>query len=128
MTWWRMLGNKIATKVNLLKRGVAVRNGLGSFCREKKEEYFHLFFDCRISWFMWYLCYAWLGITTIVHFHAYSHLLQFRLCNALESVNIVLDNIWIAMVSEIWHHINKIVFNERILDFSEIFSLAQLKV
>jgi len=101
LTAWRVLGNKIATKVNLLRRGVAVRNSLCSFCREKEEEFFHLFFDCRISWLTWNLCYAWLGITTFVPFHAFSHVFQFRLCNALESVNLGLGNIWIAMVNEI---------------------------
>ena len=43
----------------------------------------------------------------------------------LLDVNLGLGNIWIAMVSEIWRHRNKIVFNEEILDFSEILSLAQ---
>jgi len=95
---------------------------------EQVEKYFHLFFIVGYLGITWNLCYAWLGITTIVHFHAFSHFLQFRLCNAPESVNLGLDNIWIAMVSEIWRHKNKIVFNEGILDFSEIFSLAQLKV
>jgi len=123
-----VLGNKIATKVNLLRRRVAVRNSLCSFCGEKEEEYFHLFFYCRLSSLTWNLCFAWLGITTVVPFHAFSHFLQFRLSNAPESVNLGLGNIWIAMVSEIWHHRNKIVFNEGVLDLSKKISLPQLKV
>jgi len=101
LTAWRVLGNKMATKVNLLRREVAVRNSLCSFCGEKEEEYFHLFFYCRLSWLTWNLCYAWLGITTVVPFHAFSHFLQFRSSNAPKPVNLGLGNIWIAMVSEI---------------------------
>jgi len=37
-------------------------------------------------------------------------------------------NIWIAVVSEIWTHRNKIIFKSEVLDYSELFSLAQLKV
>jgi len=32
------------------------------------------------------------------------------------------------MVSEIWSHRNRIIFKGGVLDYSEIFSLAQLKV
>jgi len=39
-----VLENKIATNVNLLRRGFAVRNGLCNFCGEKEENYFDLFF------------------------------------------------------------------------------------
>jgi len=37
-------------------------------------------------------------------------------------------SIWIAVVSEIWSHRNKILFKGGVLDYYEIFSLAQLKV
>jgi len=77
---------------------------------------------------VWNLCFAWLGILSIAPLHAYSHFLQFRLCNAPESVNLGVENIWIAVVSEIWSHRNKIIFKAGVLDYSEIFSLAQLKV
>jgi len=89
---------------------------------------FICFFDCRLSWLTWNICFARLGITTVVPFHALSHFPQFRLSNAPESVNLGFGNIWIAMVNEIWCHRNKIVFNEEVLNLSEIFYLAQLKV
>jgi len=33
----------------------------------------------------------------------------------------------VAIVSEIWSHKNKVVFNGGVVDAEEIFSLAQLK-
>jgi len=39
-----------------------------------------------------------------------------------------MGNIWIAVVNEIWSHRNKIIFKDGVLDYSEIFSSAQLKV
>jgi len=39
-----------------------------------------------------------------------------------------MGNIWIGVVSEIWSPRNKIIFKGGVLDYSDIFSLAQLKV
>jgi len=35
--------------------------------------------------------------------------------------------LWVAIVSEIWNHKNKVVFKGGVVDADEIFSLAQLK-
>jgi len=96
-----VLKNKIVTKVNLLRRGIAVESALCCFCGVKDEEINHLFFDCRIAWLVWNLCYEWLSILLVAPCCSYSHFLQFRLCNALESVNLGMGSIWIAVVSEI---------------------------
>jgi len=79
---------------------------------------------------VWNLYHAWLGILSVASLHAYFHFLQFKLSNAPESVNLGVGYIWIAVVSEIWSHRNKIIFKGGVLDsYSfEVFSLAQLKV
>jgi len=86
------------------------------------------FFYSRITWLVWNLCYVCLDILSVVPLCFYSHFLQFRLRNVPESVNLGLESIWIVVVSEIWSHRNKILFKDGVLDYSEIFSLAQLKV
>jgi len=48
ITAWRVLQNKIATKINLARRGVAVDSTICCFCREKEEITNHLFFECRV--------------------------------------------------------------------------------
>lgn len=58
---------------------------------------------------------------------SYSHFLLFNICNAYESVNLVLESVWIAVVREIWCHKNKVIFKSGVMDHLEIFSLTLLK-
>ncbi|XP_068471708.1 uncharacterized protein [Phaseolus vulgaris] len=48
-TAWRVLENRIASRVNLVRRGVAVENLLYCLCGEEEESSCHLFFVCRMS-------------------------------------------------------------------------------
>jgi len=56
------------------------------------------------------------------------HFLKFKLGRASESVNDVWGALWIAVVSEIWKHKNKLIFKGGVIDVLEIFTLVQLKV
>ena len=56
-----------------------------------------------------------------------SHFEQFKILDATTSVNLILDNVWIALVSEIWRHMNNCLFNGGVVDYSD-FSLTQIKV
>jgi len=74
------------------------------FCglyRVKKETTSHLFFECRIAWFVWNPCYAWLGLKSVDNLVYASHFLKFNLFGPLTSVNLVFGSVWIALVSEI---------------------------
>ena len=46
---WRVMENKIATKVNLARRRVETDGLVCCFCRLKEESTSHLLFDCRIA-------------------------------------------------------------------------------
>ena len=41
--------------------------------------------------------------------------------------NVTWKGMWVAIVWEIWHHRNKVVFKNGIVDSEEIFYLAQIK-
>jgi len=56
-TAWRVLGNKIASKANLVRRGIEVGNMSYCMCGEEEETTRHLFFECRVAWLVWNLCY-----------------------------------------------------------------------
>lgn len=125
---WKVLENNIATKVNLVKREILVKNIMCSLCGEKDETSSHLFFGCRFAWIVWSLCYAWLGLKSIDPLNPHSHFLYFNMCNAHNFVNLVLGNVWIAVISEILCVRNKVIFKDEVIDHLETFSLAQLKV
>jgi len=125
---WRVLSNSVATKVNLERRGVSVDSNLCSFCRMEVKSTNHLFFYCRIAGLVWKQCFTWLGTTSVDHVDPVSHLLQFNVLNASAQVKVVWSSIWIAVVNEIWKHRNKHIFQGGVIDHSEMFTLAQLKV
>ena len=56
-----------------------------------------------------------------------SHFQSFCLLGPRQSVNKAWKGLWVVIVSEIWNHRNKVVFNGGVVDDEEIFSLAQLK-
>ena len=110
----------------LLRCEIAVRSAHCCLCGVKEEETNCVFFYCRIVWLVWNLYFKWLDILSVTPHDSYSNFLQF--CNVSESVNLGIESIWIAVVSEIWSYRNKILFKGGVLDYSEIFSLTQLKV
>ena len=65
VTTWRVIGNKIATKVNLERQGVQVESNLFCLCRVSEESTSYLFFGCKVAWLVWNLCYARLGVSSV---------------------------------------------------------------
>jgi len=55
---WRVLGNSIASKANLVRRGVIVDCSSGCLCQEEVETTRNLCFECKIAWLVWSQCYA----------------------------------------------------------------------
>ena len=56
-----------------------------------------------------------------------SHFMQFIFTNAPFPVNLIMDNIWIAVISEIWRHKNNHLFKGGVVDHSEIFFFGTIK-
>jgi len=88
-TAWRVLENKIATTVNLERRGIVIDNLLCCLCGKEEESHRHLFFDCIFVWLVCCLCFEWLGVMSVIH------------CNALGLVSDFWGAIWVGVVSEI---------------------------
>jgi len=43
-------------------------------------------------------------------------------------INEVWNTIWVGVVGEIWIHRNSIIFNNGVIDASEVYTLIQAKV
>ncbi|XP_068466703.1 uncharacterized protein [Phaseolus vulgaris] len=99
ITAWRVLENRVASRVNLARRGV-----------------------------VWCLCFEWLGVSFVFHKDPLTNFSQFRMSQASESVNDVWSAIWVGIVSEIWKHRNSIIFNRGVIDVSEVFASMQVKL
>jgi len=111
-TAWRVLENKIATLVNLERRGIVVDNLLYCLCEKEKESHRHLFFDCIFAWLVWCHFFEWLGVKFVIHIKSVSNYFHFELCKASSLVNDFWGAIWVGVVSEIWKQRNKVIFKK----------------
>ena len=126
---WRVMENRIATRVNLVRRGgVVVENSVCCLCGKVDESSSHLFVVCDFTWRVWSLCFEWLGVSFVIHLDPMQNFIQFRLSQTSVSVNDVWGAIWVGIVSEIWKHRNSVVFNGGVADVLEVFASAQVKV
>ena len=64
---------------------------------------------------------------TVRHEDIIIHFQSFHLLRQSHRVNRVWKGMWVAIVSEIWNHRNKVVFKGGVVDHKEIFYLTQLK-
>ena len=125
---WRVLQNKIATRVNLERRGMLVESSLCCLCGKEEESYRHLFFECNFAWRVWCYCFKWLRVSFVSHNDPMSNFAQFRMNTSSASINEVWNTNWIGVVGKIWIHINSVIFNNGVADTSEVCSLMQTKV
>ena len=128
LTAWRVMEDKLATRVNLSRRGVLVDSLLCCLCGKEEEYGRHLFFDCSFARRVWCLCYRWLGVLFVSHNEPKINFVQFRMSFSSKMVNMVWNTIWVGVVSEIWKHRNNIYFKSGVADVSEVFALVQVKV
>jgi len=124
---WRILLDRLPTRANLARREGQVGNVWCPMCQEGIETTQHLFTTCKVTQKVWDLCDRWVGNVTVGHNVITAHFQSFRLLSQSQRVNKVWKGMWVATVSEIWNHINNVVFKGGVVDHEEIFSLAQLK-
>ena len=43
---WRLIQDKLSTKINLKRRNVEINDAICPFCRDNEEDAAHLFFSC----------------------------------------------------------------------------------
>jgi len=124
---WRLLLDRLPTRVNLVKRDMQLINMLCSLCQEGEETSQHLFGTCKVAQKVWDQCDIWVGNVTVRHEFTIIHFMSFLIIGLRQCANNAWKGMWVAIVLEIWNHKIKVVFNRGIVDAVEIFSLAQLK-
>jgi len=55
------------------------------------------------------------------------HLLGFHILELSVTANKIWKGMWVAILSELWSQRNKVAYNNGVVDYKEIFCLAQLK-
>jgi len=124
---WRIFLDRLPTRFNLERRGMQLGNVQCPMCQEEVETTQHLFNTCKVAHKVWNHCKRWVGNVAVRHEFVFVHFQSFYLIGQRQSVNRVWKGMWLAIVSEIWNHKNKVVFKGRMVDAEKIFSLAKLK-
>jgi len=56
-------------------------------CGEEEETYNHVFLKCKVAWRVWYMCNAWIGMSTTFHWDARVNFESFKLGWATPKIN-----------------------------------------
>ena len=64
---WRILWDRLSTRVNLVRRGVRLGCILCPMCREHVENAQYLFCTCKVTQKVWDMCERWIGRITVKH-------------------------------------------------------------
>ncbi|XP_028199569.1 uncharacterized protein LOC114384096 [Glycine soja] len=109
---WRLLWDRLPTKQNLRRRQIPIDDMLCPLCRNKEEGAEHLFFNCSKTLPLWWESMSWVNLITIMPQNHRDHFLQ----HGMEVADGVRSKTWkcwwIALTWTIWHHRNKVVFQD----------------
>jgi len=113
---WRLLKNRLPTKVNLLRRNVITQEASCPLCDCLQEDVGHLFFNCKKTNGLWWESLSWVRVVGPLSFNPVQHFYQF--CDGFgTNVNYSTRcGWWIALTSSIWQHRNQLVFQGKPFD------------
>ncbi|GKV42304.1 hypothetical protein SLEP1_g49718 [Rubroshorea leprosula] len=110
---WKVLMDRIPTRINLFKRGILKDVGEKKciLCKEEEEDSSHLFLNCLVAQWLWKACAKWWGITIILQKECrptFQHLGEWtKKPHKKEGW----DCIWNALLWTVWMARNKMLFD-----------------
>ena len=121
---WRLLRDRIPTKQNLRRRQIPIDDMLCPLCRNKEEGDEHLFFNCSKTLPLWWESMSWVNLITVMPQNHRDHFLQ----HGMEVADGVRSKTWkcwwIALTWTIWHHRNKVVFQDTTFHGTKLLEAA----
>jgi len=123
---WRLVRDRLPTRMNLTRRQVMLNNTMCPFCGLKEEEAQHLFFNCSSTLPLWWESLFWANLSTAMPQNPRDHFLQHTIATA-EVKNLTRWKCWwISLTWSIWNHRNKIVFQNHTFNGSRLLDDAVL--
>ncbi|XP_058726276.1 uncharacterized protein LOC131597605 [Vicia villosa] len=123
---WRIIHNRLATKDQLIKRGILM-DGVDSdcvFCSTESESLSHLLGGCLVVEAIWRKVYEWIGPVddlTLDEFKGF--LFEFEKVKNLAKRSLV-TVIWLASVWSIWNRRNEFIFKNDSFSFTECLFIS----
>ncbi|XP_058741729.1 uncharacterized protein LOC131614118 [Vicia villosa] len=121
---WRFIHNRIATKENLVRRGILndVGDSLCVLCYSEEETLAHLFSDCEVSKRVWRRVFMWLGVGDFLSMEEFLEF--FYNCSKIGclSKRVIAAVVWLATIWTLWIKHNAIIFRNDSFSFIECMS------
>ena len=121
---WRLLKDRLPTRVNLRRRQVEVEDSTCPFCRNMEESAGHLFFQCSRILPVWWESLNWTNIVGVFPLNPKQHFLYH--IGGLEGG--VRANRWkwwwLALTWTIWKHRNNVIFSNATFDANKVLDDA----
>ncbi|GKU91159.1 hypothetical protein SLEP1_g5069 [Rubroshorea leprosula] len=125
---WRVILDRIPTKVNLHSRGV-IKNMEEAKCSicEEYEDATHLFLNCKLSKWLWKACSRWWGTTVALKEDCCNTFVHFG--NEIKDPHIAegWDCIWNSVIWTIWMARNCKIFQDSEIHMGQLLDLIQLR-
>jgi hypothetical protein len=119
---WKVLRDRIPTRVNLVYRGVEVNGGVVScvHCSRRAEEVVHLFIFCDFAMTVWKAIFRWLGLVIVLPPNLFLLFDCFLGAAGNKHTRHGYYLIWHATVWAIWCSRNKVIFSNGVIDPGEV--------
>ncbi|RZC16876.1 Formin-like protein 20 [Glycine soja] len=126
---WRLLEDRLPTKMNLRRRNVEINDPTCPFCKYKDEDATYIFFSCRKILPFWWKSVSWTNTSGPLPQIPRMHFLQHVVWNKNGSSSQILKCWWISLTWSIWQHRNNIIFEGTILmTLKEFIAVAESEV
>ena len=79
MFGWRVLIDRLPSKINLEKRGIRLLCNLCPLYNKDAESMQHIMLSCEVAQRLWVKCDKWVGLSSVTSNHIASHFLNFYL-------------------------------------------------
>ena len=123
---WRLLRDRLPTKVNLHRRQVELMDRSCPFCARVEEEAGHMFFHCNKVIPIWWKTYSWVNNSTALPNDPRQHFLHH---GSILNEGTRADRWkcwWLAVTWTIWQQRNKMIFSNESFDSNKVMDEAAL--
>ncbi|GJV02489.1 RNA-directed DNA polymerase, eukaryota, reverse transcriptase zinc-binding domain protein [Tanacetum coccineum] len=108
---WRLLLNKLPSRVNLDRRGIDVGSILCPICQDDVESVYHLFFSCEMAKDLWDLLAKWWELDIPVCANISEWYSWLDSLHASSKVRLFLEGVGGTLLWSIWSFRNRLVFS-----------------
>ena len=121
---WRLIRDRLPTKINLRRRNVDIHDPTCPFYKNKEEDAAHLFYSCSKIMPLWWESLSRTNTSAPFPENPHMHFLQHVVGNGNGNSFQKWKCWWISLIWSIWQHRNKIVFEEERFNVSKLLEDA----